>query len=115
MSGAVRRRTIIRRAASGDRGASTLEYGAILMMIVAIVGAFTAIAIPQNVADSVSYSLCVIFHAGDTSKCETHNDKNYKPKACTVESSTGSYGSSLDIAFFQVGKNVTFIRSTDST
>jgi Flp pilus assembly pilin Flp len=97
-----------------DAGASAVEYGAVLLLIAAIMGAFVALALPSTIADNISYTLCKIFNNGDVGKCESPADKKFKPDSCTVALSQQTYGATVDIAFFQAGKDLTFIRTTDS-
>lgn len=96
-----------------DAGAGTIEYVAALLLAAAIVAVLIPF-VPNQIGPNVQYALCKIFHAGNAADCESPADQALKPKTCTVASSTQTYGGSVDIAFFQIGKNVTFIRTTDS-
>jgi hypothetical protein len=97
-----------------DAGVSTAEYGAVLLLVSAIVAALLAVTLPTTIADNVSYLVCKILNGGDASDCESPADRAFKPTTCTVALSQQTYGAAVDIAFFQVGKDLTFIRSTDS-
>jgi hypothetical protein len=105
---------IMRERAGADRGSSTIEYVA-LLLIVALVVAAATVTIPNPVGDNMKVALCRIFNAisGGHGSCRP-SSVNYKPSACTVSTSTNSYGGSVDVAFFQVGKDLIFIKAKDS-
>ena len=96
---------------SRDRGAGLAEYAGLVVLAALILGALVPIvAVPLR--DNIEYELCKIFHPGDTANCESPQDKKFKPSNCTTGISTNTYGGSVDIAFFTVGKDLTFMRTT---
>lgn len=97
-----------------DAGVSMAEYGAVLLVVSAIIAGLLAITLPTTVADNVAFTVCKILNGGDASNCESPADRALKPATCTVALSQQTYGAAVDIAFFQVGEDLTFIRSTDS-
>jgi hypothetical protein len=99
-----------------DRGVEIVEWGASLLLIAAIVGVLVSIGLPQLVEDRVSYAICRVFSPrGDCNAPQTDaRGDRFKPKACAVSTSTNSSGGKVDIALFDVGRDITFIRTTDS-
>jgi len=53
----------VEEAKDSDRGASLIEYGALLALVAAIVAALVALKIPQTVGDYVSDAIASIFGA----------------------------------------------------
>lgn len=104
----------MRGRVAADRGSSTIEYVA-LLLIVALVVAAATVTIPNPVGDNARIALCRVFNAisGGHENCD-QPPYNYKPAACTVSTSSNTYGGTLDIAIFQVGKDLTFIKTKDS-
>jgi hypothetical protein len=45
-----------------DRGASMIEYGALLVLVAALVGALTAVGLPGKVRSHAESAICEIFH-----------------------------------------------------
>ncbi|WP_433327701.1 hypothetical protein [Spirillospora sp. CA-294931] len=98
-----------------DAGATSLEYGALILVGAFVLGAFAFLLVPQGqFAREVDSAICRLFEH-DEKKCEKPGDQDLKPSACTTSSSTRTYGASVDIAVFTIGQDLTFIRSTDST
>jgi hypothetical protein len=79
----------------GDAGASTLEYGGLLLLIAAIVAAFAVLALPSFVSDNLSYAFCKALNGGNAAGCESPADVAYKP-GCTTNLASDSYGDSGD-------------------
>ncbi|WP_433327518.1 hypothetical protein [Spirillospora sp. CA-294931] len=102
------------RSLARDAGASGLEYGALIMVGAMVLGALAFLTVPNGLfGQNVEYAICKLFNG--ERECESPADKALKPTACTTVSSTQTYGATVDIAFFQAGKEITFIRATDST
>ncbi|WP_018655757.1 hypothetical protein [Actinomadura flavalba] len=98
------------RPRSPDAGASAIHYAA-LLLVGAIVLTFLAMIIPSRVVDDVRYEICRIFNGGDASKCERAADVALKPP-CTSKVSSDSYGGTVDVAIFRVGRDYGFMRTT---
>lgn len=96
---------------SRDRGASFAEYAGLIVLAALILGVMVPVFTP-SIKDNVEYALCKIFHPGDPASCESPQDKKYKPDQCTTGISTNTYGGSVDIAIFSIGKDLSFIRTT---
>lgn len=96
---------------SRDRGAGAAEYAGLIVLAALILGVMVP-AFTPSIKDNVEYQLCKIFAGGDASKCESPQDKTYKPSSCTTGISTNTYGGSVDIAIFTIGKDLTFMRTT---
>lgn len=94
-----------------DRGAGLAEYAGLIVLAALILGVMVPVIAPP-IKDNVEYALCKIFAGGDASKCESPQDKKYKPANCTTGISTNTYGGSVDIAIFTIGKDLTFMRTT---
>ena len=102
---------MFRRRPGDDRGATTMEYAGVIVLAALILGVIVPVLVPP-IKGHVEYALCQILHAGDASQCESPEDKNYKPKQCMLARSTNTYGASVDVLFFKVGKDLTFMRTT---
>jgi hypothetical protein len=98
-----------------DRGSEIVEWGAALLLIGSIVAVLLAPALlPQTIQDNIAYAICRVFNPTDPGSCESPADRAFKPDKCEVSRSNESYGVGIDIAFFNVGRNLTFIRTVDS-
>jgi YD repeat-containing protein len=90
-----------------DRGASTIEYVA-LLMIVALVVAAATLVIPNPVGDSAKVALCKLFSAisGGNGNCE-RKPFEYKPSpaACVTGQDSNTIGGSVTIFSVKVGEN----------
>lgn len=96
---------------SRDRGAGLAEYAGLIVLAALILGVMVPVIAPP-IKDNVEYALCRIFAGGDASKCESPQEKKYKPNECQLATSTDTYGGKVDVAFFEVGKDLTFVRTT---
>lgn len=94
-----------------ERGAGTAEYAGLVVLAALILGVLVPVVVPP-LKDHVAYGLCRILHAGDASRCESPDAKRYKPPGCMLGLSTDTYGGSVEVLFFKVGKDLTFMRSS---
>lgn len=99
------------RRESRDRGAGLAEYAGLIVLAALILGVLVPVIAPP-VKDNVAYALCKILAGGDASKCTSPQDKKYKPNSCQLATSTDTYGGKVTVAFFEVGKDLTFVRTT---
>lgn len=102
---------MFRRRVRDDRGAAVMEYAALIVLGALILGALVPAVVP-SIKGNVEYALCKIFHPGEASQCESPADKEYKPQQCMLSRSTNTYGASVEVLFFKVGKDLTFMRTT---
>jgi len=102
---------MVRAQSQRERGASTAEYAGLVVLAALILGVVVPL-VSGNLRDHLAYTLCTIFTGGRPGACEAPEAKRYKPGGCTLASSTNTYGGQVDVAFFQVGKDLTFMRTT---
>ncbi|MDN3356887.1 hypothetical protein [Actinomadura sp. DC4] len=97
-----------------DRGASTIEYVALLLIVALIVAAATLV-IPNPVGDEAKVALCKIFNAvsGGTGDCE-RKPFTYKPPtaACVTGQDSSKIGGSVTVFSVKVGENFQLLRIT---
>ncbi|MGH3392036.1 MAG: hypothetical protein ACRDOO_24445, partial [Actinomadura sp.] len=58
----------VRRHRVRDRGAQTVEYGALFLLIAAILAALLAAGIPRALSAGVESAICTIFAGGDCAR-----------------------------------------------
>jgi len=97
-----------------DDGAELAEWGAALLVIATLVAVLAGPVLPQSVKDYAEYAICRVTNFGSPAACETPPDKTYKPDKCITALRINGYGASVDIAFFSVGKDLTFMQTTDN-
>ncbi|MEU8122744.1 hypothetical protein AB0C21_28875 [Spirillospora sp. NPDC049024] len=98
------------RERRSDTGASAKEYAALIMVGALVMGILFAVVSPGTFGADVEYALCKLFSADD-SQCESRNDKALKP-SCTSTLSSESYGGSVDVAIFSIGRDYGFLKFT---
>jgi hypothetical protein len=95
-----------------DRGASTIEYVALLLIVALVVGAAT-LAIPNPVGDGAKVALCKIFNAisGGKGDCKK-KEFTYKPSkaACVTGQDSNKIGASATVFSVKVGQNFQLLR-----
>jgi len=87
------------------------EYAGLVVLAALVLGALVPVVVAP-VRDYLDYTICKIFAGGDAAQCESPADKKFKPSSCMLGLSTNTYGGQVDIAFFQIGKDLTFMRTT---
>jgi hypothetical protein len=97
-----------------DRGSETVEWGAALLLVAAVVAVLASAALPESVRDNIENAICRVFNPSSPQSCQSRADLAYKPDACEVSRSNDKRGSSFDVAIFNVGRDLTFIRTMDS-
>ncbi|WP_433327522.1 hypothetical protein [Spirillospora sp. CA-294931] len=103
-----------RRVRPTDLGASGLEYGAVILVGALVLGVLGAFIVPGGpAAQNIEYAMCKLVKG--EKECVSPKEKDLKPTSCTTSTTTNSQGNRIDIAFLQLGSEVTLIRSTDST
>lgn len=102
-----------RRAGSASqRGAATLEYTGVIVVVVAIVAAVVLAATP--VGGTIAAKLCEAFGAscGTTSQqAVAPQDEDFLPPACMYHEESEQYSSEVSIGFVTIGNNSGFIVS----
>lgn len=87
-----------------------MEYAALVTVTVVILAVLIAVISPGLLGADVKYALCKLFSADD-SQCESRQDLALKPK-CLAGLSSDSYGGSIDVAIFSVGRDYAFLKYT---
>jgi Flp pilus assembly pilin Flp len=91
-----------------DRGASMIEWGVLLLLISAILGAVLFVGIPGDVATNVKAMICRIF--GGNCDPATARDQDFKPKLCEVSSEQTKFGATVKVAVVKIGDEYSFLR-----
>ncbi|POM25051.1 hypothetical protein BTM25_36930 [Actinomadura rubteroloni] len=98
-----------KRRGRSDRGASGLEWAALLVVGATIFAVLLALAIPEEIGRVVPPALCRIF-GGHCQTPPKAKDSDFKPKTCERSASEQKYGGTIKIAIVKVGKEWSFLR-----
>jgi hypothetical protein len=79
------------RSRMGDRGASALEYGGVLLLVAAIVIALTAVIVPNRIATDTRAAVCRMF-GGSNCGAGTKPGTGQSPSPGTSSAGSGSPG-----------------------
>lgn len=94
-----------------EAGASTAEYAGLIVLAALILGVLVPV-VATPLRDQLSAALCKIFHPGAAGKCAAPATRQYKPDRCTLSTSTENYDGTLDVEIVEVGKGLSFVRTT---
>lgn len=93
-----------------EAGANALEWVGITIIVAGVVVGLAAV-LPTPLSDGLKAAICKVVNGGDASKCSSSQDEKYKP-TCTTQLSSDSYGGKIEVAFFSVGRDYQFMRTT---
>lgn len=92
-------------------GASTAEYAGLIVLAALILGVLVPV-VSTPLRDQLRVALCKILNPGNTGKCAAPAMPQYKPNSCTLSTSTENYDGTLDVEIVEVGKGLSFVRTT---
>jgi hypothetical protein len=98
------------RERRSDAGASAKEYAALIAVAALMLGVLFSVVSPGTFGADVEYALCKLF-AADDSECESRHDRALKPN-CLAGLTSDSYGGSVEVAIFSVGRDYGFLKFT---
>jgi hypothetical protein len=93
----------------GDRGASAIDYAAIVMVGTLILWALIYVAIPDHVMRRLPPELCRIF-GGDCQAQQPQSDEDFRPRVCERSSEQQRYGAVIKVAVVRIGDEYSFLR-----
>jgi hypothetical protein len=91
-----------------DRGASAVEYAAILLIAASVAGMLTLL-VPNPVGSSVKASVCKLFGGTDCEKIPF--DYKPSPAACITQSNADKVGYSVTVFSVKVGQNFQLVKT----
>jgi hypothetical protein len=99
------------RCAANDRGEGAVNHLVVLLLIGLVAGALVTANLGTWVVGGIGYAICRVANAGDAAACESPADRELRP-ACLTFLAANSYGGTIDVLIFRVGKDYSFLRTT---